>query len=646
MTDRVIFVESPAQAAAIVAAALPGRCVALTAEAAQAFEELGHACDAVCKFTDTYALADIDEQLTIDVAAAMRDLELFVGERVPSVRFEGPGIFYGQAYSVQYSVGALLKRLYLMRAAIDALKPPAVLAYTQPIDPWFAADGYRENPWTGPLRALAASRGIELELQPGPPIRDARPTLRRGNWLGRLMGRIRAELQRLIPKEVPPMAGRLDGLRILMVDLVAFDWVQTVKVLTSASNVDCYVVESSLDRVSNSRSSFTGALRRIGGAREAIDLPAPFSPPDEDARLVEAIDAWCAAQPTRLSFMGFEMLEAIRPHLHALAKYAPALIRRTDALAERLLDITRPHALCFFSIGNLADLRLAQAARKRGIPNVTYQHGFAYGVQIMAKDEFTDPMNADYFLVYGRGIRPRDNPAFQVRAKYVPVGSARIEEMVRSMRRSRMRGDLRVLWIAETSTRNTLTPSLTEDTRRYFAQQRCFETLAGASGVRLTYRPYRHSYDYEGTQRWLNSRRLPNVRTDIGSRLEYLIAASDVVICEASSPTTWIEVLALGVPMILLCDPRQTLLVPDFERDLTTACLWCRSHDELLSTVARLRDDRDRLLAELRAIDATRFVRDYAIDRGDCAAHAAAFLSQVCRGGASVDSWRTSHVAT
>lgn len=643
MTDRLIFVESPAQAATIVADKLPGHCVALSAEAAQALDELGHEYSPVCDFTDTYALADIDEQLTIEVAAAMRELDEFVGERVPSARFAGPGVFFCQAYAVQYSVGAVLKRCWLMRAALDALQPASVLAFTQPVDDWFAKDGYLHNPWVEPLRILAADRGIALELQPGPAQRDPRAPMKRGNLWGRIKGKLRAEWRRLRPQPVPKAAGDLGGLRLLIVDGVTFDWVQTVKVLSSAKSVQLFVAESNLHSASSDlRSNFDGTLRRLGDAPQSLNVTLPPVPADEAQQVAAAIDTWCVASARRLDFHGFSFVQPIRQQLQALARSGPALIRRTDALAQKFLEIAQPHALCFFSIGKITDFRLAHAARQRGIPNVSYQHGFAYGVQIMAKDEFTDPMNADYFLVYGRGIKPRAKPAFPARARYVPVGSARIEEMVRTLGKRRAHhdaGHLRVLWIAETSTRNTLTPSLTEDTRRYRAQKLCFEKLSRARGLRMTYRPYRHSFDYEGTQRW-SVGRFANIRTDIGTRLEYLIASHDVVICETSSPTTWIEVMALGVPMILYCDPRQTLLVPEFERDLAAACHWVRDYQELANSVDRLVADREVYLRELRAIDASRFVADYALDRGDCAAHAAAFLSQVCRGGNTVDTWR------
>jgi hypothetical protein len=640
MTGRLIFVESPAQAAHIVRNDVAGICVALSAEAAQAFDELGHPYEPVCRFTDTYALADIDERLTVEVAAAMLELDTFVAEHVPSTRFDGPGVFYSQAYPVQYSVGAVLKRLFLMRAALEALRPQTVLAYTGPIDPWFSQDGYTRNPWIAPLEALVAQRGIALKLEAGPRLRDARPLIRRGNLWGRIVGKLRAELRRLLPAVTPPLAGTLGGLRILVVDVVAFDWIQTVKVLRSAPDVQCWVAGSEAVDEGHVRVAFRGTLTRPDGSTETVAVENPPAPEGEEQAVATAVDQWCAANPERLRFLGFSLLDAIKPHLHSLARLGPTLIRRTDAIAEKFLDIVQPHALCYMSIGKVTDMRLAHVARKRGIPNVTYQHGFAYGVQILAKDEFTDPMNADYFLVYGPKIRPRAEPAFPVRARYVPVGSARIEEMVRHLRPRRARGDLRALWIAETSTRNTLTPSLNEDTRRYLAQQRCFEKLSGARGLRVTYRPYRHSFDYEGTQRWLRARRFANVRTDIGSRLEYLIASHDVVICETSSPTTWIEVLALRVPLILYCDPRQTLLVPEFERDLAAACHWARDYQALYGAVCRLADDRAGLLAELRAIDPTRFVADYALDRRDCATRAATFLSQVCRAGRTVDSWR------
>jgi hypothetical protein len=212
---------------------------------------------------------------------------------------------------------------------------------------------------------------------------------------------------------------------------------------------------------------------------------------------------------------------------------------------------------------------------------VCYQHGFGYGVQIMPKDEQIETVHANYFLTYGSGIKPRSKPAFPQRARFVPVGSARIEQMIVESRnlipKNRGPAELNILWLAEGSDRNTLTASLMEDTLRYQQEVKALTKLGSAENLQVVYRPYAYAMQWDGITRWLERTRPPSIRKDVKQPLNHLIEKSDVAFVLTSSPTVWAEVIGLGKPMVLFCDPLQTPLVPEFENDLDEVCVWCKS---------------------------------------------------------------------
>jgi hypothetical protein len=298
----------------------------------------------------------------------------------------------------------------------------------------------------------------------------------------------------------------------------------------------------------------------------------------------------------------------------------------------------------------LADKRFAFQCHKKGIPVVCYQHGFGYGVQIMPKDEQIETAHADYFLTYGAGIKPRDKPAFPQRARFVPVGSARIEKMIAADRsRNQSRGNrrrLNVLWLAESSTRNTLVNSITEDTLRYRLEVEALTRLGSVRDIQVVYRPYGHVMEWDGVTRWLERASLAGVRMDSRRPTNRLIEQCDVAFVLTSSPTVWAEVIGLGKPMVLYCDPLQTPLVPEFEVDLEETCQWCRSGEQLLESIERFKKHGEGYIAELSRKKTTPFIDRYVLHKGNSAMRSASFLYDVCKNGKSVEEWENSWEST
>src|SRR5439155_1165011 len=246
---------------------------------------------------------------------------------------------------------------------------------------------------------------------------------------------------------------------LLMVDTHSYDWAPVLNVLRTVKGVDVFRVHRCFLDARMWTFHFDSSLERLEG-RGRAELGVQFSSTEEDEvrEISDHFDAWLRQRPAppQLIALGMDLFPALLPHLQAMATLGPALTRHSDMVAQRALDAIKPHAVCFFSIPWLATKRLAFQCRLRGIPTVCYQHGGVYGTQVSPKNEQIEPAHADYFLVYGRGIQPRPTPAFPARARYVPIGSARIAAITGRPEAQSQPNVIRVLWIAEFSSRNTI----------------------------------------------------------------------------------------------------------------------------------------------------------------------------------------------
>lgn len=644
---RVVFVDAPGQADWIHAS-MPmdsaTRLIAITASAVHRLEALGIPHTPVAAYADLHPLAAADEALNQKIVLLAAEIETYLGQHYAPVRFDGPGLLTGNSYSLQYSITAIVRRALLMRQAIHALAPSEVVAFDTHDDSWFSADGYARDPWLDVLRADSARDGFSLELLPSP----AGPGLdRRVYWLNRLR-HVRSRIQRgsrrlvdaMLRGEVEPPKG-LAGLRLLFAPSDRFDWQPVIDLLKADGGAVCYRAPTFAPHRAGWAESFDARLDSLaGGQARTFDVARPTVDEGEASTLLDLWSEWESTHaPRSLDVAGIDVLPALRTQIREMLRWGPALIRYVDDVANRMLEVAQPHAVCFFSIGSLATRRLAFQCRQRSISVVSYQHGFGYSVRVQPQDEQSDPVHADYFLTYGDGNHPRPNPAFPVHARYVPVGSARIERMRRRRRQPARSARPKVLWASEYWTGNTLSVFITEETGRFEMYRRCLSRLAASACVDVTYRPYPGAAD--PLAEWIAS--APSaLKVNSTDRFEDLLLDCDLAVVATSSPTIWAEVLALDVPMILYCDPEQTLLTAEFMADLEGACRWCRSGDALLAEVERLAADGWQYVNALKQIDTAQFIRTYVLHRGHCSAKVAEFLNDVCRHARSVSAWEGS----
>jgi hypothetical protein len=629
------------------------RLVALTAEAVEALEAAGVAHDPVSEFANLHGLAAADEGINVRSLALATEIEEFIAAQDGSLRIDGPGFVSGQAYYLQYSVSAIARRALLVRDVIRALRPATVVAVDHAIDPWFAGDGYAQNPWLAVIGDICREAGSRLEVIPRRALSGLRSLiafrLARGrDELARVRRRGRRFLRRRWRNVVAassPLATTVESgeLRLLMVEARGFDWAPVLEALRPRPEVACFHLTSGYLDGRVWTECYGSVVKRDGGPEIALGVgPVESSSAVED-HLSRLFDRWLEERDRRLSFevAGIDIGPGLIPHLRALVRLSPALARHADAVATRALDVTRPHAVAFTAVPTLAAKRLVHHSQARGIPVVCYQHGFGYGVQLQPKDDQTEPMFADYFLTYGPGIRPPSEPLFPLRAAYVPVGSSRIERMLAADAAPRSPSRLRVLWLAESSNRNTHVASLTEDTRRHLLQQRCLGILAGHARLEVIYRPYEYCIDVEGTAPWLRRVRPRGIRIDVIRPLDEILRESDLVIVTTSSPTTWAEVIALKRPLILFCDPKQTFVTDEFAADLARICRWCRTPEELVAAVVRLAAEPDAVIKELHGVDRDTFIEHYVLGAHGtrCVDRTISFLANVCRDGMSLEPW-------
>ncbi|MEW6530028.1 MAG: hypothetical protein AB1473_04270 [Thermodesulfobacteriota bacterium] len=652
---KLVFVETRQQALGCkkaFAADPRVKLIGLTAEAYEALAECGLPCDPVHAYANTRSLPTLDYQLNVECLRLLQEIEAYVAERYPPARFDGPGFLSGNAYYIQYSGQFVLTRGFLVREVLRACSPRSIALLQRAIEPWFAGDGYQVDPGLLIAQEVAKAHGVHCEIlsvggefAPDPAVPAASKAVKGLKIVRRLPGRAwRYSKRELLPYATrvlsacrlrPDSIHNLRGLRLLFADFLGYDWGPVLSVLRGMTEVDCFLLRfSSLDQRVWTRYYETKLYDVIHG--KTLDLDSErLQINDAEARaLGELYDEWITTRmrPPELTIGGLNLFPFLQQHLRAVTCLTPAVARHVDAVAERALSVSRPHAVCFFAIPWLLEKRLAHQARLRGIPVVCYQHGASYGTHRVPSHGQIEFREADYFLSYGEGVKPDLGSDFPMRARCIPVGSSRLEEWRAKTTpiRARKRQYLNLLWVGEVSFRNTISPWVVEDTERYCLEERCLQILGSAPGHRIVFRPYPHQVEWDGTCRWLKRTAL-QIELDVETPLETLILKSDVVVTDSSSGNVWNEALTIGRPLIVYCDPKQTPLMPHFIADLERACCWCRGNDELVKAVSRLVNDSDRFLTELRRIDTSDFLRKYVLhqDDGRCVQRVLSFLGSL-----------------
>jgi hypothetical protein len=622
--SRVLFVETSAQATWIcthLSQGERGTLLAVTAEAIEALDARGLAHIPAREVCDFRQFAEHEYGMNVGVVRLAGAVESFVKARRPELRFEGPGFVSGQGYPLFHAAVGIAARAILGVSAIRALDARAIGVFGSPLDPWFADDGYERDPWIEVVRH--AEPGVAVDVLPMPISRSAHDSMRPPLY-DRIRNRIEASWRRAVggnrARRSAAPSPDLRGLRLLFPIGATYDWLPVTEALRSSGNSHVAEMDGETLGYFWPYAFVPAVIERASGQRHELSVPSFARDPEEEATVERILGEWLQERPEQARFpVGVvDVFPGLQRHLTQVTRRSPALLRHADRVAAAALEQVRPDAVCFFAMPLLAEKRFAHACRRRSVPVICYQHGATYGTHRVAQHAQIEQAHADVFLTYGEGTREHTYPEFPSRAVFVPVGSARIEAMRRAATPRRRRGrQVRVLWIGEYATGNAFNATHTlEDTRRYAVEQEGLRLLAAASpSLHVIYRPHRHQLKEVGTVRWIQ-RACPAVAVEAVRPLEHLINDADVIVSDGASGQVWYETMALGRPLILFCDPQQSLLWPEFERDLDRACRWCRDESEFFAALRRLCKEPAEAMSALSAIDAAPFVRKYILHHG------------------------------
>ncbi|WKZ36506.1 MAG: hypothetical protein QY332_01025 [Anaerolineales bacterium] len=640
--NRIVFLENCAQVHWVIRNFKIDehtKLVAITAQAMLAFEEMGLPFTPISEVVDMSLLASAERQYSLDCFNLLVEIERYILEQYPLARQVDRGFLTGQAYYVQISIGGIAARAFLMRAAIRVFSPSLVVAFQGEVDNWFANNGYVHNPWLEALYAICAETGVEIELV-SLPIQGNRllPAELKDAYL-----QFRSRAKQIVKNTIgywrnlrKKGAIKEGAFRLLFVDAQLYDWSPVLDELKNNPGFSLYYLNSEPtgDQHWGMRYAPTVYKNYLWNGQR-LDCMSLRYDNKERVELVSLLDDWIAAHSEQagIKVLDMDLFPSILPHLRNILTLSLPLIRYATDVADKALEMVQPHAICFFAMPWLSAKVLADQAQQRGIPVISYQHGGSYGVQVVPTHDFAEFAYSDYFLTYGEGVLPPENPVIPTRAEFMPAGSTRMEGMrVNNSKVSNKSEPINVLWIAEVSLSNTICASwLVEDTTRYHLQKKSLEILGQAANINVVYRPFPGDLSAQATPRWLEQRSgLLSVQLDSSTSLANSILASDLVICDSSSSTTWNEVLALGKPLILYCDPQQTILMDHFAKDLEKACYWCKSVPELLAAINRLAKAPWLFIDELSQLRTEEYLRNYVLHDGHSVDNVVTFLSEVC----------------
>jgi hypothetical protein len=390
---------------------------------------------------------------------------------------------------------------------------------------------------------------------------------------------------------------------------------------------------------------YDSILDQFGG-QSSIELT--FDPYHLDRKEIDSVTVLCESwankyhKNNKIHFRGLDLVDDLIDVVKPIAARSLSLCRYMDYIVSHVLDSIAPDVVCFQGVIHMADKRMASVCRDRGIPTVGIQHGGSVGTHMYHLLDINDWSHCDYYLTYGAGIKVDPDPVFPQRASLVSIGSIDIEQRIKTNNLEK-HGDnkcIKVLWISEKSFGNTIGHgNRVEDTKRYILQQQCLTILNNSDSVETTFRPFKGNEETIGTLRWIDGDPLIDVKVDINSTLDELMETSDIIISDNYASTVWNEAIAFGKPLILFCDPQQTLLRPHFAADLERACLWCKTESELVSAVQRLSNTGSEFLSDLRQTDTSSYLENYVLYRndGDSKQRVLDFLKALCSDRKSAD---------
>ncbi|MBS60176.1 MAG: hypothetical protein CL606_02545 [Anaerolineaceae bacterium] len=618
--------------------------VAQTAEALQALEEFGVNHVAVAEYADTRLIADQSKKFQSECFALINEVEDYILSNYDDVGKSDAGYLTTHIYWIYHAMIILATRAHLWQETIRACRPSTVSIFKSVTDEnyllqtpllWhssFSMDNilrqfeslYSLHFDVRSLNVLKPYSSSKLFVKPSLSYLSMLPS-RAGKYLVRKS----IDYSSKIAFYIDHLKSNGETLKVFLIGGVNDEWRTVISKLNKKISVYSLLWANN-SFLTNERgfqgwsSIYDDSIISIKGF-SSFDLD--FGQYNLDERQINIIadlyDQWTSRvdSTSLLKFGNVSLTEDVLDIVRPLATYGISLSRYIDSAVSDLLDLGDPDVVCFQGVIHMADKRMVSACRKRGIPTVGIQHGGSVGTHENSKIDINDIGWCDYYLTYGDGIRNSDVSIIPKRAKLIPVGSPSIDKRLRPLvKRQPMHTKyVRVLWITDKSYGNTIGhDSRMEETSRYLLHKRCLDMLGKCPDVKLTLRPFKSTEGMLGTTRLINNDPNLDVNIDTFSRLDDLIYKHDIVITDNTASTVWNEAIVFGKPLILFCDPKQTVLMNHFVSDLERACCWCRTENEFIDAVKMLVTEGFQYVNKLSQIDTADYIKKYILHSDNC----------------------------
>ncbi len=224
---------------------------------------------------------------------------------------------------------------------------------------------------------------------------------------------------------------------------------------------------------------------------------------------------------------------------------------------------------------------IIHAAKKAGIPTVTYQEGAGYGSPEAPMYEHTEYLTCDYFLSYGEGTEDHlKKTGAQYSSKIIPTGSVRLDKIMQKSQKKKRNAIKNIMYIPSYVQNNIQHFPYNAGTANYNfdVQRNIIDFLKEYDEytifVKCAWYGHKELAQYIKTQKYRNIKLIESIP------LEYVLHCADMYILDFPS-TVHLECLVTGKPVFIYLDNFMTRMNPESRELLDKRAFCCLSLEDL-----------------------------------------------------------------
>lgn len=224
---------------------------------------------------------------------------------------------------------------------------------------------------------------------------------------------------------------------------------------------------------------------------------------------------------------------------------------------------------------------IIHAAKKAGIPVVTYQEGAGYGSPDAPMYEHTEYLTCDYFLSYGEGTENHlKKTGAQYSSKIIPTGSVRLDKIMQKCRKKKRNAVKNIMYIPGYVQNNIQHFPYNAGTANYNfnVQRKIIDILKKYDGYTIFVKCA--WYSHKELARYIKNQKLRSIKIIESIPLEYVLARADIYVLDFPS-TVHLECLVTGKPVFLYLDNFMTRMDPEYRELLEKRVFCCQSLEDL-----------------------------------------------------------------